>query len=129
MKPLNRVDAELRSTLALGMGDRAAAGRIAGGSRSNLFLVLDGTVATPPPSEGLLPGIARQIVLALAKEHGIPAREAALAPPELARATEAFLTNSLLEVLPVTRLQDRVLPEGPVTANLAHLYRESIARP
>ncbi len=88
------------------------AGRIAGGSRSNLFLVLDGTVTTPPPSEGLLPGIARQTVLALAKEHGIPAREAALAPAELARASEAFLTNSLLEVLPVTRLQDRTLPEA-----------------
>ena len=105
------------------------AGRIAGGSRSNLFLVLDGTVTTPPPSEGLLPGIARQTVLALAAKHGIPAREAALAPADLAKASEAFLTNSLLEVLPVTRLQDRALPEGPVTAKLARLYRESIARP
>ena len=44
-------------------------------------------------------------------------------------ASEAFLTNSLLEVLPVTRLQDRTLPEGSVTANLARLYRESVARP
>jgi branched-subunit amino acid aminotransferase/4-amino-4-deoxychorismate lyase len=68
-------------------------------------------------------------VLALATEHGIPAREAAVAPADLAKASEAFLTNSLLEVLPVTRLQDRALPEGPVTAKLARLYRESIARP
>ena len=105
------------------------AGRITGGSRSNLFLVLDGIVTTPPPSEGLLPGIARQTVLTLATKHGIPAREAALAPADLAKASEAFLTNSLLEVLPVTRLQDRVLPEGAITANFARLYRESIARP
>ncbi len=92
------------------------AGRITGGSRSNLFLVLDGIVTTPPPSEGLLPGIARQTVLTLATKHGIPAREAALAPADPATASEAFVTNSLLEVLPVTQLQDRVLPEGPVTA-------------
>jgi branched-subunit amino acid aminotransferase/4-amino-4-deoxychorismate lyase len=105
------------------------AGRLAGGSRSNLFLVLDGTVTTPPPSEGLLPGIARQTVLALAAKHGNPAREATLLPADLTRASEAFLTNSLLEVLPVTRLQDRTLPEGPITTNLARLYRESIARP
>ena len=52
-----------------------------------------------------------------------------MAPADLAKASEVFLTNSLLEVLPVTRLQDRALPEGPVTAKLARLYRESIARP
>jgi branched-chain amino acid aminotransferase len=105
------------------------AGRIAGGSRSNLFLLLDGILTTPQPSEGLLPGIARQTVLALAKEHGIPVRESALAPADLPKASEAFLTNSLLEVLPVTQLQGRPLPEGPVAARLASLYRESITRP
>src|SRR5205823_14820869 len=80
------------------------AGRIAGGSRSNLFLVLDGIVTTPPPGEGLLPGIARQSVLSLAASHGIPTREVPLAPAEMARAGEAFLTNSLLEVVPLTRV-------------------------
>jgi len=105
------------------------AGRIAGGSRSNLFLLLDGILTTPPPSEGLLPGIARQTVLALAAKHGIPAREATLTPADLEKSSEAFLTNSLVEVLPVTRLQDRALPAGPVSANLAQLYRESITRP
>jgi branched-chain amino acid aminotransferase len=138
--PLSRLKSLAYLDNILALREAAAAGfdeaillntadRIAGGSRSNLFLVMDGTVTTPPPSEGLLPGIARQTVLTLAKEHGIPAQEAVLAPADLARATEAFLTNSLLEVLPLTRLQDRALPEGPVAANLARLYRESIARP
>lgn len=105
------------------------AGRIAGGSRSNLFLVLDGVVTTPPPSEGLLPGIARQTVLSLAARHRLPARETVLSLADLMRASEAFLTNSLLEVMPLTRLQDRALPEGPVAAKLRRLYRESTARP
>jgi branched-chain amino acid aminotransferase len=105
------------------------AGRIAGGSRGNLFLVLEGVVTTPPPSEGLLPGIARQTVLALAARHGLPVREATLNLADVTRASEAFLTNSLLEVVPLTRLQDRALPEGPVAARLRQLYREGTAQP
>jgi branched-chain amino acid aminotransferase len=105
------------------------AGRIAGGSRSNLFLVLDGVVTTPPPSEGVLPGIARQTVLDLAAREGLPAREAALNLADPMRASEAFVTNSLLEVVPLTRLQDRALPEGPVAATLWQLYRQSAAQP
>jgi branched-chain amino acid aminotransferase len=103
------------------------AGRIAAGSRSNLFLVLDGVITTPPPSEGLLPGIARHTVLTLAGKHGIPARETPVTLAEIVRASEAFLTNSLLEVAPLTRLQGRLLPEGPVAAKLRQLYRDSAA--
>ena len=138
--PLSRVKslAYLENILALGEAAAAGydeaillntAGRIAAGSRSNLFLVLDGMVITPPPSEGLLPGIARHTVLALAAKHGIPAREMPVTPPDMARASEAFLTNSLLEVVPLTRLQDQLVPAGPVTGRLRRLYRDSTAAP
>ena len=136
--PLSRIKslAYLENILALGEAAAAGydeaillntAGRITAGSRSNLFLVLDGVITTPPPGEGLLPGIARHTVLALADKHRIPAREMPVAPVEMARASEAFLTNSLLEVVPLTRLQDRPLPGGPVTARLRQLYRDSTA--
>jgi branched-chain amino acid aminotransferase len=98
------------------------AARIAGGSRSNLFLVLDGVVTTPPPSEGVLPGIARQTVLDLSAAHGMPAREAPLLLEDLDRASEAFLTNSLLEVVPLARIQERALPPGPVASRVAQGY-------
>jgi branched-subunit amino acid aminotransferase/4-amino-4-deoxychorismate lyase len=138
--PLSRIKslAYLENILALGEAAAAGydeaillntAGRIAAGSRSNLFLVLDGMVITPPPSEGLLPGIARHTVLALAAKHGIPAREMPVTPPDMARASEAFLTNSLLEVVPLTRLQDQLVPAGPVTGRLRRLYRDSTAAP
>ena len=138
--PLSRIKslAYLENILALGEAAAAGydeaillntAGRIAAGSRSNLFLVLDGVVTTPPPSEGLLPGIARHSVLALAAEHDIPARVMPVTPADMTRASEAFLTNSLLEVVPLTLLQDRLLPEGPVTARLRQLYHDSTAAP
>jgi branched-chain amino acid aminotransferase len=134
--PLSRIKslAYLENILALGEAAAAGfdeaillntAGRIAAGSRSNLFLVQDGVITTPPPSEGLLPGIARHTVLTLAAKHRIPAREMPVTPAEMARASEAFLTNSLLEVVPLTRLQDRPLPEGPVAARLRQLYHDS----
>ena len=136
--PLSRIKSLAYLENILAMGEAAAAGfdeaillntagRIAAGSRSNLFLVLDGVTTTPPPSEGLLAGIARHTVLTLATKHGIPAREMPVTPAEMARASEAFLTNSLLEVVPLTRLQDRPLPEGPVAATLRQLYHDSTA--
>ena len=138
--PLSRIKslAYLENILALSEAAAAGydeaillntAGRITAGSRSNLFLVLDGVITTPPPSEGLLPGIARHTVLALADKHRIPAREMPVTPPDMARASEAFLTNSLLEVVPLTRLQDQLVPAGPVTGRLRRLYRDSTAAP
>jgi len=120
----------LREAAAVGCDEAIllnTAGRITAGSRSNLFLVLDGVITTPPPSEGLLPGIARHTLLTLAGKHGIPVKESPVTLAEIVRASEAFLTNSLLEVVPLTRLQGRLLPEGPVAAKLRQLYRDSTA--
>ena len=115
----------LREAAATGCGEAIllnTAGRIAGGSRSNLFLVLEGVLTTPPPSEGVLPGIARQTVLELAAANGMPAREAPLGIEELERASEAFLTNSLMEVAPLARLEKRTLPPGPFASTLVRAY-------
>jgi branched-chain amino acid aminotransferase len=98
------------------------AGRVAGGSRSNLFLVLEGVLTTPPPSEGVLAGVARQTVLELAAANNTPAREAPITRADLERASEAFLTNSLIEIVPVTRLYERALAPGPFAARLAQGY-------
>jgi branched-chain amino acid aminotransferase len=103
-------------------------GRIAGGSRSNLFLVLGGVATTPPPSQGVLAGVARQTILELAATNGIPAREVPIAIEELGDASEAFISNSLLEVMPLTRLHDRKLAAGPIGAELARLYRGLVGR-
>jgi branched-chain amino acid aminotransferase len=138
--PLSRLKslAYLDNILALREADAAGcdeaillntAGRIASGSRSNLFLVLDGALVTVPVSEGVLPGIARQTVLELAQQHGLLAKEAALPASALTEASEAFLTNSLIEVIALDRIDGRALPKGPITARLRQLYRQATARP
>ena len=100
------------------------AGRLASGSRSNLFLVLSGVLVTPPESEGVLPGIARRTVLALAAEAGIATREAPLSAEDLELAAEAFVSNSVVEVVPLVVVDDNTLPPGPVAALLARRYAE-----
>ncbi len=119
----------LREAAAAGFDEAIllnTAGRIAGGSRSNLFLVLEGVVATPPASEGVLPGIARQTVLELARAEGIPLEERALPASDLERAEEVFLTNSLIEVAPLAALGRRRLPSRQTGETLAGLYRKAI---
>jgi branched-chain amino acid aminotransferase len=121
----------LREAVARGCDEAIllnTAGRLASGSRSNLFLVLDDTLSTPPPVEGVLPGIARQTVLDLAAGQGMPTQEMPLTLADIARASEAFLTNSLLEVVPLARIEDRTLAPGPAGAELACLYRQLATR-
>ena len=78
------------------------AGRVVEFSASNLFVVKDGSIYTPPLEDGPLPGITRHAVLALAAELGIPARETGFGPEFLETADEVFATNSLIELAPVT---------------------------
>jgi branched-chain amino acid aminotransferase len=99
------------------------AGRLAGGSRSNLFLVLNGSLVTPPPSEGILAGIARRTLIDLAGEVGIAAREAPLALDDVEAASEALICNSLLEVRPLARLGARHFLLGRVGIELARRYK------
>ena len=98
------------------------AGRLAGGSRSNVFLVLDGVLVTPPPSEGVLAGITRQSVLELAIETGISVREMPLGLTDMERASEAMVCNSLLEIRALRRIGRRDLAPGPMTEKLAQRY-------
>jgi branched-chain amino acid aminotransferase len=95
---------------------------IACGGRSNLFAVIDGTLRTPAIEDGALPGITRHAVLALCKADDTPVLEGPIARLELLAATEMFVTNSLVEIMPVRRIDDGELPIGPVTKRLAEAY-------
>ena len=82
------------------------------GAASNLFVVRDGTLITPPKGPTLLPGITRDLILELAHAHGIPAREADIPQNRLHDADEVWLTSSTREILPVTRLDERPVGDG-----------------
>lgn len=99
-------------------------GEICEASMANLFLVREGCLLTPPVAAGLLPGITRARVLALARENGIPAREERITPALLPRAEECFLTGSLTGVVPLTTLDGQAIGggrPGPLTRRLAAL--------
>jgi D-alanine transaminase len=81
-------------------------------------------VRTPPLEVGILDGITRAKVLELARENRIPLEEARISPDELRAADEVFITSATRAVLPVTRLDERVVGEGvpgPVTRRLMEL--------
>ncbi len=92
------------------------------GAGTNLFIVRDGVALTPPLTSGPLPGIARAQVLALLGYAR--ARETVITTTDLLTATEAFVTNALLGVIPVSRIDDRALSiPQPFTRDLQTAYR------
>ena len=89
--------------------------------RANVFAVIDGVLLTPPADGRLLPGTTRAAVLRAAGDHGIKIGKKPLTLDELARATEVFVTNAVVGLLPVTAVETvhRTWHPGPVTAALA----------
>ncbi len=79
-------------------------GHITEGAASNVFIVKNGELITPPKSDFLLPGITRDLVLEIAATHHIPFKEANFTPQVLSGADEVWLTSSTKEILPVTLL-------------------------
>ncbi|MBX7106645.1 MAG: aminotransferase class IV [Gemmataceae bacterium] len=103
--------------------------RLAEGSVSNVFIVRDGAVVTPPTNTPLLSGIVRRAVLDLAKEQGIPAMEEAITIETLLAASEVFLTGSIMEVMPVTAIERHTVGSGEpgaITRQLATAYKTKV---
>jgi len=87
--------------------------------RANVFAVIDGVLLTPPADGRLLPGTTRAAVLRAAHDHRIRVGQKPLTLDELSEATEVFVTNAVIGVLPVTAIGSRTWRPGPVTAALA----------
>jgi branched-chain amino acid aminotransferase len=105
------------------------AGHLAEAAYSNLFLVAEGALWTPPLGCGVLPGITRAAVLEIARAEGWPVREEPLAPERLGSATEAFLTSSVREIVPLVSVGGRPVGAGrpgPVTARVRVRYAELV---
>ncbi|MDY6980466.1 MAG: D-amino acid aminotransferase, partial [Pseudomonadota bacterium] len=78
--------------------------KVTEGAASNVFIVVDGILLTPPKGECLLPGITRDLVVELADRHNVPCEQRDISREELLRADEIWITSSTREILPVTRL-------------------------
>jgi branched-subunit amino acid aminotransferase/4-amino-4-deoxychorismate lyase len=133
-KSLNTLVTFLARRQAQGAGAHEAllhhAGRLTEGSNSNLFAVLDG-VALTPPSEQVLAGVTRDLLIAFAGERGLAIREAPLALADLPRWAECFITSTSRHVMPVTSVDGRPVGDGrvgPVTRRLAAIFEENFQR-
>ena len=87
-------------------------GNVIEASSSNIFIVSNGVIVTPPKSPIMLPGITRDLVLELAEQHGIAYREGNITEDELHDADEVWITSSTREIVPVTRLDDKQVGNG-----------------
>jgi branched-chain amino acid aminotransferase len=90
---------------------------------SNVFVVRDGVVLTPPLESGCLAGITRELVIEWGREHGLEVREETLPLQALETADEVFITSSTKDVLPIHATGTReVAAPGPVTREIASIF-------
>lgn len=100
-------------------------GRILEGSSTNVFIVSNGVIKTPPVGEGALPGITRGATLKLAERLGLNAKEEDVLTKDLIESNEAFLTNSVIDIVPLVKAGGKTLGNGrpgPITRVLQAAY-------
>lgn len=82
------------------------------GAASNVFMVKNGTIITPPKSPMLLPGVTRDFILEIAEEQSVPHEEREILANEIEQADEIWLTSSTKEILPVVKVDDITIGNG-----------------
>lgn len=106
-------------------------GLLAEASMSNIFLVSDRILKTPGEESGILPGITRQVVIELAGQLNIKASEQDIKPEEIFQAQESFLTNSLMEIMPLVEVNGKSINTGELgelTQRLINEYRDMVMK-
>jgi D-alanine transaminase len=102
-------------------------GEVTEGAASNVFIVRNGVIKTPPKSARLLPGVTRDLVVELAKKQGLLCEESNFSRPELQAADEIWMTSSTKEILPVVKLNDAIIGNGKpgkLTRQMYEIYQQ-----
>lgn len=100
-------------------------GEVAECTGDNIFLVRQNRLITPPIDAGILAGITRQAVIELATGAGIEARETPLTQHDVYIADECFLTGTAAEIIPVVKVDSRIIgtgKPGPITCDLTERF-------
>jgi len=104
-------------------------GYLVEGSITNIFLVSKGDLVTPSLGSGVLPGITREAVLEIARASNLKILERQVELKELIEAEEAFITNSILELMPLTWFEGKPIgtgKPGQLTKELLDAYRKLV---
>ncbi len=99
-------------------------GYLTEGAASNVFVVLNNEILTPPKSPELLPGITRDVVLELAQQQGVAHREVQISEQQLREASEIWLTSSTREILAVTQLDGLPIGDGKPGPHWSRIYSD-----
>ena len=102
-------------------------GHIAEGTISNIFFVKDNVLCTPATGVGILDGITRRLILDAASELGIKVNEGRFRPEDLYNADEVFISNTTMEVMPVSRIDEvKAGTKHLITKQLHKAYRKVV---
>lgn len=102
-------------------------GFVAECSASNIFIVEAGGIVTPPIEDGALPGITRGVLIELAAKLGIKLAQESVSVERLTSAEEVFITNSVIEIMPIAAIDGRVVGSecrGKTTELLTGEYKK-----
>jgi len=99
-------------------------GNMTEGAASNVFIVNNGVIKTPPKDKKLLPGITRDLVVEIAQSHNMPIAETSISEEEFLKADEIWLTSSTKEILPVTRINGQQVGNGKPGAVWQDMYQK-----
>ncbi|MDR0630603.1 MAG: branched-chain amino acid aminotransferase [Holosporales bacterium] len=102
-------------------------GYIAESTGSNIFFVIGNELHTPSP-HAFLNGITRQTIIEIAQRKGYIVHERNILPRELKDVTEAFLTGTAAEVIPISRIEEQVFMIGNITMDLKKAYMELVLK-
>lgn len=100
-------------------------GYVAEATGDNIFIIKDRVITTPPPYAGILEGITRNTVMDLAMEAGYVVRESLFTLFDVYSSDECFLTGTAAEVIPVVKVDGRIIGDGvpgPVTGELMEAF-------
>ncbi|MGH8601914.1 MAG: D-amino acid aminotransferase [Gammaproteobacteria bacterium] len=103
-------------------------GWVTEGAASNVFVVDDGLIKTPPRSPHILPGITRDLLVEMLGANAIPCAETRVSEAELWQAQEIWLTSSTREIVPVVRLNKTPVGEGvpgPLWVRVNAMYQQA----
>ena len=124
---LGKIEAKLFGALEAIMLNEQ--GYVAECTADNVFIVHKGTIITPAASQGALKGITRGAVIDIAAELGVPLQESDMTRYDIWCADECFLTGSGAEVIPVVKLDGRVIGSGkpgPITHRVLEAFRRRV---